>query len=229
MLSITTLTWVLTIPILGTAVKIVRSRGSPAEASKPLQSDRYGQRRVYGERALHERTRVDAAMARIPNLRVWRGPQPKCWPERCGSLMRLTTSSGIEIENSFAKATRGCCRSDGLRTWTIKITMRSSSRAAGTMLAPTSAQALKGQGLQEGVQRARWSTRQRHWIRGRQGSSAPNLAGEDAIRLAKASAEEDAPTRERRLEMEHLRGQNAANEQCFSSSRHPQEERSRAW
>ena len=178
---------------------------------------------------LDEQTRAGEYMARDPSLRVWRGPQPICWPERCGSLMRLTTSSGTEIETRPRKRRADAVGLTGLRTWTIKITMRSSTRAAGTMLAPTSAQALKGQGLQEGVQRARWSTRQRHWIRGRQGSSAPNLAGEDSIRLAKASAEEDAPTRERRLEMEHLRGQNAVNEQCFGSSRHPQEERSRAW
>ena len=77
MVSITTLTWVLTIPILGPAVKIVRSRGSLAEASKPLKSDRSDQRRVYEERALHERTRADEHMARDPSLRVWHGPQPK--------------------------------------------------------------------------------------------------------------------------------------------------------
>jgi hypothetical protein len=164
--------WDLTIPILSATTDIVRSRGSPTEASKPLQSDLDGQGRVYGERTLHERTRADAAIARLPNLKVSRGPQHKCRPERCGSLMQLVASNDIKIETRPRKRRADAAGLTGLHMWIIKSTLRPSSRAAGAMQAPTSAQAVRGQGLQKGVQRART------WAQGsRQSRQAAHLCG----------------------------------------------------
>ena len=149
---------------------------------------------------LDEQTRAGEYVARDPSLRVWRGPQPICWPERCGSLMRLTTSSGTEIETRPRKRRADAVGLTGLRTWIIKSTLRSSSRAAGTMMAPTSAQALKGQGLQKGVQRAWLEHAVGHRDRGKAGKQRTSAGREDAVGPTNTSAEVDTSARREALE-----------------------------
>jgi hypothetical protein len=56
---ITVLIWVQIIPIPSATMATVRSRGSPADVSTPLLSYRARHGRVYGTRALHERTRAE--------------------------------------------------------------------------------------------------------------------------------------------------------------------------
>ena len=50
-------------------------------------------------------------------------------------------------------------------------------------LAPTAAHAVKAQGVQTGTRRAGARTRQGHWLRGFEASSAPVEAVEDAEQL----------------------------------------------
>ena len=87
--------------------------------------------------------------------------------------MRLVTSSDKDIETRRQKRRAVAVGLKSLRTLIIKSTLRAFNRALEVMVAPTSAQAVRVQGLQTGVQRARWSTQLGTWIEAKQGSSAP--------------------------------------------------------
>ena len=51
-----------------------RSRGSPADVTKPLETYRVRSGRVYGTRALYEWKRAEQEMAGQLGLRGWHGP-----------------------------------------------------------------------------------------------------------------------------------------------------------
>ena len=87
-------------------------------------------------------------------------------------MMRLVTSSDIEIETRQQKRRADAVGLMSLRTLIIKSTLNSFTRDLEVMMAPTSAQAVRGQGLQKGVQRARWSTQLGTGIEVKQASSA---------------------------------------------------------
>jgi hypothetical protein len=65
--------------------------------------------------------------------------------------MRLVTSSDIEVETRRQKRRAVAVGLKSLRTLIIKSTLRAFNRALEVMVAPTSAQAVRGQGLQKGV------------------------------------------------------------------------------
>ena len=62
------------LPLLSDTMARVRSRGSPADEPKALESYRARHARAYGRRALHERTRAKQEMASALGLRGWDGP-----------------------------------------------------------------------------------------------------------------------------------------------------------
>jgi hypothetical protein len=63
--------------------------------------------------------------------------------------MRLVTSSDIEVETRRQKRRAVAVGLKSLRTLIIKSTLRAFNRALEVMVAPTSAQAVRGQGLQK--------------------------------------------------------------------------------
>ena len=63
-LSMLTIIWDLSLPIPSATMATVRSRGSPADVSKPLFSYRARHGRVYGTLTQHERKRAEQEMAR---------------------------------------------------------------------------------------------------------------------------------------------------------------------